>query len=76
MGSSEERENQIPEGLVIHGSDSNKWQQAKCFSYDDHRIAMSLAIAGIAGAGVEIEEPDCVRISYPDFYQQLEALCK
>ena len=65
-----------PEGLVIHGSDSNKWQQAKCFSYDDHRIAMSLAIAGIAGAGVEIEEPDCVRISYPDFYQQLEALCK
>ena len=65
-----------PEGLVIHGSDSNKWQQAKCFIYDDHRIAMSLAIAGIAGAGVEIEEPDCVRISYPDFYQQLEALCK
>ena len=36
-----------------------------------HRMAMSLAILGAAGAGVIIERPDCVRISYPEFYDTL-----
>ena len=39
-------------------------------------MAMSIAILGLAGAGAEIEEPDCVRISYPDFYKELEELTK
>lgn len=47
-----------------------------CFSYDDHRIAMALAIAGAAGNGVEIENPDCVDISYPDFYKTLTNLAE
>ncbi|MBQ1416927.1 MAG: hypothetical protein IIY91_06415, partial [Selenomonas sp.] len=41
---------------------------------DDHRIAMSLAILGTVGAGVEIENPQCVNISYPEFYQTLEEI--
>ena len=45
-----------------------------CFSYDDHRMSMSLAIAGIVGNGVEIEKADCVDISYPNFYEELERL--
>jgi len=64
-GAVEERE----DGLVIHGG--AKLQQATAFSYDDHRIAMSLAILGTVGAGVEIENPQCVNISYPEFYQTL-----
>ena len=62
------------DGLIIHGGMSLK--KAKCFSYDDHRMAMSLAIAGLAGNGVEIEEPDCVAISYPKFYDELDRLIK
>lgn len=62
------------DGLVIHGG--RKIQSAAAFSYDDHRIAMSLAILGAAGAGVSIENPDCVNISYPTFYKTLEELRK
>lgn len=60
------------DGLVIHGG--TKVQCANCFSYDDHRMAMSLAILGTAGEGVEIERPDCVNISYPAFYGTLARL--
>jgi 3-phosphoshikimate 1-carboxyvinyltransferase len=33
---------------------------------------MSLAILGAAGRGVVLDHPECVRISYPAFYQTLE----
>lgn len=42
-----------------------------CKTYGDHRIAMTLAIAGAAGLGVEIDDSDCVNISYPDFFKSL-----
>jgi len=42
-------------------------------SRHDHRMAMSLAIAGAAsGAGVSIEGAECVEISYPTFYEHLQ----
>lgn len=62
------------DGLIIHGGSIPK--MAECFSYDDHRMAMCLAVLGIAGAGVEIQNPDCVDISYPDFYEELDRLTK
>ena len=52
--------------LIIHGG--HKFKQADCKTYDDHRMAMSLAIFGAAAEGVDIDNPDCVRISYPTFY--------
>ena len=61
------------DGLVIHGG-AKKICHADCFSYDDHRMAMSLAIAGAAGDGVAIENPECVDISYPAFYKTLTEL--
>lgn len=62
------------DGLIIRGGRRNKWRRGNCFSYDDHRIAMTLAVAGMAGSGVEIEQPDCVDISYPDFYEEMLGL--
>lgn len=62
------------DGLIIRGGSQNVWRQGTCFSYDDHRIAMTLAIAGMAGNGVEIEQPDCVAISYPSFYEEMAGL--
>ncbi len=64
------------DGLIIEGSTADKWQQDKCFSYDDHRIAMTLAVAGMAGQGVAIENPDCIDISYPNFYEEMSRLYK
>jgi len=44
-------------------------------SEDDHRIAMTFAIAGLVAEGtVEILKSECVAISYPNFYTNLEAL--
>lgn len=61
-----------PDGLVIHGRSTLRF--ANVSSWADHRIAMALAVAGAAGDGVELEEPDCVDISYPNFYQTLASL--
>ncbi|MBO6178591.1 MAG: 3-phosphoshikimate 1-carboxyvinyltransferase [Selenomonadaceae bacterium] len=41
-------------------------------SFNDHRIAMSLAILGAAAKGVEIENSESVNISYPGFYDTLK----
>lgn len=60
------------DGLTIKGS--AKLKAASCLSYHDHRIAMALAIAGAAGAGVTIDNAECVNISYPEFYATLETL--
>ncbi|WP_075755373.1 3-phosphoshikimate 1-carboxyvinyltransferase [Sporomusa sphaeroides] len=60
------------DGLIINGP--QKLNFASCNSHHDHRMAMALAVAGAAAQGVEIEEPDCVKISYPDFFSILAAL--
>ena len=60
------------DGLIIDGV--QKLNNTICHSHDDHRMAMALAIAGTASRGVEIEEADCVKISYPDFFAVLAGL--
>jgi 3-phosphoshikimate 1-carboxyvinyltransferase len=41
----------------------------------DHRIAMSFGIlAALAGNSIEIDDPDCVSVSYPRFWQDLERI--
>ena len=41
----------------------------------DHRIAMTFAIAGLNADGeTVITDSDCVDVSYPDFFQQIESL--
>ncbi len=43
-------------------------------TYDDHRIAMSFAMAGLAVPGVKIKSPDCVEKSFPTFWEVWEGL--
>ncbi len=40
-------------------------------TYNDHRIAMSLAVAGLAVGDQNIENPGCVAKSFPDFWEKL-----
>jgi 3-phosphoshikimate 1-carboxyvinyltransferase len=47
---------------------------AVCETYNDHRMAMSLALAGLRVAGVVIENPGCVAKTYPRFFEDLERL--
>jgi 3-phosphoshikimate 1-carboxyvinyltransferase len=49
---------------------------ARVESGGDHRLAMAFAIAALgARSPVTIEDADCVAISHPSFFADLEALC-
>ncbi len=43
-------------------------------TYEDHRMAMSFAVAGTRIAGVAIREAECVNKTYPGFFKDLEKL--
>jgi 3-phosphoshikimate 1-carboxyvinyltransferase len=45
-------------------------------TYDDHRMAMSLAIAGLRTPGVVIRNPGCTAKTYPGFFHDLLALAR
>ncbi|MBN1352682.1 3-phosphoshikimate 1-carboxyvinyltransferase [candidate division KSB1 bacterium] len=63
-----------PDGMIIQGK--QKLHGAVVDSFDDHRIAMAFAIAGLLAEGeTEIRNIDCVDISFPGFFHQLEELC-
>jgi 3-phosphoshikimate 1-carboxyvinyltransferase len=46
---------------------------ASIATYDDHRMAMSFAIAGLRSPGIRIENPACTAKTYPHFFQDLRA---
>lgn len=61
------------DGMIIHGG--NPLHGGIIESHLDHRIAMSFAIASLIADGETIiRDADCVNISYPVFYKDLEKL--
>ncbi len=49
----------------------------RVLSHNDHRIAMSLAVAALVGAGdIIIEDAECVAKSYPNFYEDLFSIMR
>jgi 3-phosphoshikimate 1-carboxyvinyltransferase len=47
---------------------------AEVETYNDHRMAMSLALVGLRVPGVVIKNPACVAKTYPGFFADLERL--
>jgi 3-phosphoshikimate 1-carboxyvinyltransferase len=47
---------------------------ARIATYNDHRMAMSLALVGLRVPGVVIEDPGCTEKTYPDFFRDLKSL--
>jgi 3-phosphoshikimate 1-carboxyvinyltransferase len=43
-------------------------------TYDDHRMAMSFALLGLCGPGIDIAAPDCVSKTFPRFFQAVDQL--
>lgn len=41
-------------------------------TYDDHRMAMSLALVGLRAPGVVIINPNCTAKTYPDYWNDLQ----
>ena len=49
---------------------------ARIKTYDDHRMAMSFALAGLRLQGVEIEDPGCVAKTFPGYFEVLDSICR
>ena len=59
------------DGFVIHPAMP---KAAAIQTYDDHRMAMAFALLGLRVPGIEIEDPDCVRKTFPRFFDVLAGL--
>ncbi len=62
---------ETPDGLRIMGGTP---RGAVIETYQDHRLAMSFAVAGLRAEGVVIQDPDCVAKSFPEFWEYFENL--
>ena len=64
---------EMTDGLKIK---RRRLQKAIIETYNDHRMAMSFAVAGLAISGIRIKNPACVNKSFPDFWEKFKELYK
>lgn len=62
----EEKDSLTITGGELHGAEVHGW--------DDHRIVMSLAMAGMVAGNTTIDTTESVSISYPDFFKDMRSL--
>jgi 3-phosphoshikimate 1-carboxyvinyltransferase len=62
---------ELSDGLMVKGG---RPAAASIQTYNDHRIAMSFAIAGLAVPGIEISDRKCVDKSFPEFWEELKKI--
>jgi 3-phosphoshikimate 1-carboxyvinyltransferase len=61
---------ELPDGFVVVGSDAPLAGRVR--TYGDHRLAMAFGVLGAATSGqIEIDDPGCVSVSYPTFWDDL-----
>ncbi|MFP4254611.1 MAG: 3-phosphoshikimate 1-carboxyvinyltransferase [Halothece sp.] len=64
-----------PDGLEINGGGNLMGSELE--AYNDHRVAMSCAIAALKAKGkTTINGAEAVAISYPDFFDSLRQICE
>lgn len=61
-----------PDSLTVYPASSIR--TAELDTYDDHRMAMSMALIGLKAPGIAIRDPGCVEKSFPAYFQCLDAL--
>jgi 3-phosphoshikimate 1-carboxyvinyltransferase len=60
-----------PDGLSIRPA---PLRGAVIETYQDHRIAMSMALVGLRVAGIVIKDPGCVAKTYPNYFEDFKRL--
>lgn len=64
---------ELPDGMAIHGRGSLHGAAGQ--SHGDHRLAMTLGIAGLLAPGeMEVRGAESASISYPGFWEDLDKL--
>ena len=64
---------ELPDGWRIS---RGRPREAHITTHGDHRVAMAMAVAAWSGVatGVTLDDPNCVAVSYPSFWDDAEAL--
>ena len=63
------------DGMIIEGPTPLTGGSLK--TYGDHRIGMMGAVAALVAKGaVELDDADCIAVSYPTFFEHVEKLVK
>ena len=67
---------ELKDGLIIEGSPAHRPTGGVAVeTRGDHRIAMALSVMALrTEKGIEIDDADCVAVSYPDFYKDLDSI--
>jgi 3-phosphoshikimate 1-carboxyvinyltransferase len=60
-----------PDGFVVR---PGPVRPATVQTYDDHRMAMAFALAGLRAEGVQIADPECVAKTFPGYWRMLDEL--
>ena len=61
---------EFPDGLTIV---PRPIRPAAVATYDDHRMAMSFAVAALRAPGIRLQDPGCVAKTFPGFFDVLDA---
>jgi 3-phosphoshikimate 1-carboxyvinyltransferase len=62
---------ELPDRVVINGG---VMRPANIETYNDHRMAMCFAVAGLVVPGIRIRDQQCVDKSFPSFWEELNKL--
>ena len=54
----------------------SKFLPASIDTYDDHRMAMCFSLAAMAQIPITINDPGCVRKTYPEYFEQFAKICQ
>jgi 3-phosphoshikimate 1-carboxyvinyltransferase len=54
----------------------DKLRPATIDTYDDHRMAMCFSLAALGGAPIRINDPGCVRKTFPGYFAEFERLAQ
>lgn len=66
---------ELPDGLVVTGATTPL--RGRVVTHGDHRIAMAFGVLGaLPGNQIEIDDPACVAVSYPAFWDDLARITR
>ena len=69
------RAEETPDGFIVHGSPSPLSGMVR--TRGDHRVAMAFGVlASLPGNDIHIDDPSCVAVSYPAFWDDVKRLTR
>jgi 3-phosphoshikimate 1-carboxyvinyltransferase len=64
---------ELPDGLRVRGSGGARSLGGAVLTHGDHRLAMAFGVLGaLSGNTITVDDPDCVSVSYPGFWSDIE----